>query len=438
MTEYWQHTDLTAKAGGVAAMWAYPVGYVTTVQNLTSPSPPVARVLYVTDWGNGGDIHEIRNEGGTWKPDADLSLLLTNYSGDFQAQIAAVGYQTPDGVARVVFLGLDNWVYEFKLEANGWTVANLSAIAGMTQFPQPGWPTWPPQLPWQEVTPLGIPPWPYYTTPDNHARVVYQASDGHVHELSLHVTDPNSAWIDSDLNALAIAGGWDAPNTYNQPFGYLSGDSIPRVVYNDADSYGVRELRLESSGWICANIGALANAPPGMPIDGGVINSSAYVTPDAIARVVYLGDDGHAHELKLVNDQSPWVHTDLTGQLVTTPNGMLYGCCGSDGIPRVVYGGSDNDLHQFTYQNGSWADENMFQDPAIVVVDPPPGGIAATGWDWLSAYIYQINGIVQIVYTGADQHIHLLSQIPPDEGQRRHKVFSRAVNLRKALARTRS
>jgi hypothetical protein len=395
--------------------------------------------------GQWGDIHEIRNEGstlqgdtwtpGTWMPDADLSLLLTNYSGDFQAFLMANGYQTPDFVPRVVFQGLDNWIHEFKLEANGWTVANLSAIAGMTQFPQHGQPPGSLFL----IQPTSVPS-PYYSMPDDHARVVYRSSDAHVRELSLHVSDPNSAWIDSDLNALAIAGGWNAPNVSgNTPFGYLGGDNVPRVVYNDIDSGGVQELRLQSSGWICANIGALAigNAPPGYGGGGGfVLDTTAYVTPDAIARVVYMGDDGNAHELMLVNDQSPWVHTDLTSKsgAQTTPWTILSGCCGSDGVPRAVYLGQDYHVHQFSHQNGSWSDTDLFS----FVVNASPAFMAATAGEWTVPYAYVFNGFPQIVYNGADQHLHLLTPFVSEYGQVRRMASAGAVKLISALARTRS
>jgi hypothetical protein len=443
MTQYplWLHTDLTEAAGGGVAVpfgWAGCSAYVTNQIDEGATS----RVLYVTDSGYGGDIHEIRNQvgtvqGGSWIPvnwmrDADLSLLLTNYSGGFQAQAQAFGYQTPDGTARVVFIGLDNWIHEFKLEADGWTVANLSAIAGMTQVPQPGQVIGGSLFP---VQPWSVPS-PYFSSPDDHARVVYGATDAHVRELSLHTTNPNSAWIDADLTALAIAGGWDAPDTANKPFGYLGGDSVPRVIYNDLDSGGVQELRLGSSGWICANIGALANAPPsyGGGSGGFVIDTSAYVTPDAIARVVYLGDDGNAHELMLANDRSPWIHTDLTSRsgAQTTPNTMLYGCCGSDNVPRAVYLGLDSHVHQFSYENGNWSDEDLFP----LVFNPPSGGMATTAAFGSVPYAYVFNGLPQIVYIGPDQHLHLLAPfLAYQQVRRMDSVW--AVNLQRAIARTR-
>jgi hypothetical protein len=144
-----------------------------------------------------------------------------------------------------------------------------------------------------------------------------------------------------------------------------------------------------------------------------------------------------AHELMLANDQSPWIHTNLTSDsgTQTTPTSMLYGCCGNDSIPRAVYLGDDNDIHLFSHQNGGWIDEDLFQND--IVIGAPAGGIASTGWGGLIPYMFQVDGIVQIVYTGADQHIHLLSQILPG-AQIRPRRLARIANLRSRLPGTSS
>jgi hypothetical protein len=409
------HTDLTAAAGGVAApFWTWPIGYVTQDPILGS----IARVLYANDYGNGGDIHEIRNQGegnqgGAWMPDADLSLLLNNYSGDFQGQAWAVGYVTPDRVPRVVFVGLDGWIYEFRLQSNGWSVANLSQVAGLV--PPPGW------NPFFQTASL---PWPY-VTPDEVARVVYLATDAHIHELRLTTSDPHATWLDADLTALAIAGGWNAPEASGGPFGYVSGDKIARVIYYD-NSQNIQELRLESSGWINANLFQLANAPPTQGL-----YPTAYVTPDAIGRVLYVGSDSHAHELMLASNQSPWVHTDLTQSAAAKVDAdtTMIGYCGGDGVPRVVYFGTDNHLHQFSYENG-WADEDVFQN----VVNESPAFMAATGYGGSTPNVFAWNGIWQILYTGADQHVHLLSPYMLG-GQIRPLLSMRTLNLARTAKR---
>jgi hypothetical protein len=402
-----------------APNYSIPTSYLT----ITASEGAVRRILYFNDYGNGGDIHEIRNSGGAWKPDADLSLLLSNYSGDFQGFFGAYGYLAPwDDTPRVPFLGLDLWTHEFKLDSNGWTVTNLSQLAGY-EFPPSG-------DVWNPIT-LPFP----YITPDNVARLVYSATlnlnSFHVHELSYDPSNATPEWGYNDLNSIAIAGGWDAPDSNSAPFGYVSGDNIARAVYIDIPNNDVQELRLESletSNWICANLcsPSLANAPPG---NVGT-NPTAYVTPDAIGRVLYVGADQHGHELRLASNQSPWVHTDLTqsSAALTNVNSMLWGYY--DGVPRAVYVGTDNHLHQFSYENGNWTDQDVFEN----VANLPTTAMAATEYGWSSPYVFESSGMWGILYGGTDQHVHLLTPIG-DEGQiRRPLSVVAAAKLRRTLA----
>jgi hypothetical protein len=413
---YW-HDDLTQIAGGVPAPnYTFPTSYLT----VTASEGAVRRILYFNDYGYGGDIHEIRNSGGTWMPDADLSLLLSNYSGDFQGYCGAFPYVAPwDGYPRVPFLGLDLWTYEFKLDSNGWTVTNLSQLAGY-ELPPSGYV-------WQPISP----PFPYIA-PDNITRLIYIATlnwnSFHVHELIYDPSDPTPEWEYNDLNSLAIAGGWDAPDVNGAPFGYISRDNAARVVYIDFNN-NVQELRLENfqtSNWICANLSSpsLGNAPP-----ASGANPTAYVPPDTIGRVLFVGADQHGHELSLASSQSPWVHTDLTqrSSALTNVNSMLWGYY--DGVPRAVYVGTDTHIHQFSNEFGGWSDQDIFAN----VVNLPATAMAATGYWWSSPYVYESDGMWFILYVGTDQHVHLLTPIG-DEEQRRPLSMVAAAKLRRALA----
>jgi hypothetical protein len=90
--------------------------------------------------------------------------------------------------------------------------------------------------------------------------------------------------------------------------------------------------------------------------------------------------------------------------------------------------GTDNHLHQFSYEGGGWNDQDVFQN----VIGESLDFMAATGYGWSVPYVYQFNGIWCILYNGADQHIHQLSSIG-DVGQIRTARSAQALKLRRSL-----
>ena len=72
----------------------------------------------------------------------------------------------------------------------------------------------------------------------------------------------------------------------------------------------IHELRLERTGWIQADLSAIVtDNPPAFPaVNGSAL--FAYVTPDSVPRVVYIGVDYHIHELRL--ERTGWIQADLS------------------------------------------------------------------------------------------------------------------------------
>jgi hypothetical protein len=383
------HIDLTQAAVGPAlpgAIWP-GFGYSTMASNSVS----IPRILYINSYAYDGDVHEIRLDGGQWI-DENLSANAVPFKPHGTA--TAFGYVTAaDLIPRVIFLGqkqaansdLDNDIHELRLEGGNWIHSNLSEIGGAAG----------------QADSVPFP----YNSPNDIPRIVYRGTDHHVHELRLE----SNSWIDVDLTKNAGGNGWPTPNCSCVPFGYVTPDSIPRVIYCDDSypNYNVWELRLQNSEWINVNLCQIADAPPA---DG--VNPTAYVTPDATARVLYLGHDSHAHELLLpVNQSIGWLHTDLTvsakisGTSPPNPNSMLWGYVGPDSVPSVAYVGEDRHVHQFTFVNNQWIDDDLFSE----VINPPLGGLEAGP---LSVAFVNVlaDGNPQIVFNGSDYHIHLLIQ----------------------------
>jgi Common central domain of tyrosinase len=112
------------------------------------------------------------------------------------------------------------------------------------------------------------------------------------------------------------------------------------------------------------------------------------------ARVVYRGTDNQLHELS-VSDQ--WHHFDMTGVPgAVEPAGDPMGY--SDPVvPRVVYRGVDNHLHELAIYpaTGSWGDFDMTGVPGAVEPAGDPMG-------------YVGGGTARVVYRGVDNHLHEL------------------------------
>src|ERR1700756_4182572 len=107
-----------------------------------------------------------------------------------------------------------------------------------------------------------------------------------IYELRLQ-----DSWIQADLAGFIS----DPPATpaAGDPFAYVTPDGVPRIVYRGTDSH-IHELRLQGS-WIQADLADFISDPPAAP---AASDPFAYVTPDGVPRVVYLGTDGRVRELR--------------------------------------------------------------------------------------------------------------------------------------------
>ncbi len=107
----------------------------------------------------------------------------------------------------------------------------------------------------------------------------------------------------------------------------------------------------------------------GPPAPDAAGNPFAYVTLDGIPRIVYRGTDHHVHELRL---QGSWIHADLSA--IVSDGAPAPDAAGdprahvmtTDRIPRVIYRGSDDHIHELRLE-GSW----IHADLSAIVSDPP-------------------------------------------------------------------
>jgi hypothetical protein len=307
----------------------------------------VPRIVYR---GLDYHIHELRLQG-SWLQ-ADLSGAVSNGAPAFPAAGDPIPYVTPDGIPRVVYLGTDAHIHELHLQGS-WIQADLSVIAAPA------------------TNAVGNPS--PYVTPDGVPRVVYQGVDGHVHELRLQ-----GGWVQADLSSI-VTNNAPAAAAAGRPCPYVTPDGVPRVVYRGQDS-DIHEIRLQGS-WLQADLSAVVTNGAPAPAAG---DPFAYVTPDRVPRIVYRGGDGHIHETRL---QGSWLQTDLSaaisvGAPAPTAAGTPFAFVTPDGVPRVLYRGADEDVHELRLQ-GSWMQADLSQvasdAPTVPAVGDPFAYVTADG-----------------------------------------------------------
>lgn len=306
----WKKGDLTDLSGATRAQ-GRPFTYVT--------DGPIPRVLY---WGQDAHIHELRLEGGSWRQ-ADLIEQAGGPPGAAGFPFAYVTRGNGSPIPRVIYRAEDNHVHELRLEGGSWKKADLAQ--------QAGWPLAAQGNPTAGATNMeGL-----YV-----ARVVYRATDNHIHEIRLE----EGSWKKADLSAQA-----GAPDAAGDPFLYITGDGyaqVARIVYRRPDGH-IEELRLEAgSSWQNADLSAMTAAPD------AASDPFAYV-PEGIPRIVFRDTDGHLQELRL--EDGSWKKGDLTALSgASGAEGRPAAYVSDDRVPRVIHRGGNGRIIELRLEDGSW------------------------------------------------------------------------------------
>jgi hypothetical protein len=132
------------------------------------------------------------------------------------------------------------------------------------------------------------------------------------------------------------------------PFPYVTPDGVPGVVYRGTDNH-IHALRRQGV-WFQGDLSnVIVNGAP-VPSAG---NPFAYVTPDGFSRVIYQGQDAHIHEFFRLQGAWPWSQADLSvlsGGPPPPADGHLFAYVTPDGVPRVIYRGVEEDIHELRLQ----------------------------------------------------------------------------------------
>jgi hypothetical protein len=197
-----------------------------------------------------------------------------------------------------------------------------------------------------------------------------------------------------------------SPDAAGAPFAYVTpftaDDATVRVVYTGRGDGHVHELRQTASDWVHADLSQLSQAPPSMP------SPCAYLTPwmanDATARVLYTGTDSDVHELRLT--ARGWVHAPLSRlsqapPAVSAPFAYLTPWMANDATARVLYTGGppfESGVHELRLTARGWVHADI--SPHLAPdADAPPFAIATP-----TARVYYLSN--------TDNHAHMLLLLP--------------------------
>lgn len=227
--------------------------------------------------------------------------------------------------------------------------------------------------------------------PEGHSKqVAYISQDRHIHEV--HVSN-GGTWQHTDLTTLA-----GAPLATSR---FLVGYAFPaggtkQVAYLGPEGH-IHELWVAPGGvWQHANLSTITGAPPAIQITAGYS-----WTAGRSKQIVFVGDDAHLHELS-AEEGRPWRHIDLSA-ITNAPLPSSYSMVGYEWTERcskqLVYVGRDGHLHElFLTSGGAWEHQDL-----SAVTNAPRAFDVMVGYEWRDGRAQQI------AFVSEDSHIHELS-----------------------------
>ena len=240
---------------------------------------------------------------------------------------------------------------------------------------------------------------------DGVSMIVYKGWDRHIHTIYLELVRQGNSWHEhwkwADLTAIT-----GAPDAASEPYGYVRSDGIAAVVYGGYDEYHIHELWLDN-GWHWADLTALSGAP----IADGFRRPMPYVRGDGVNAVAYAAlPSGHLCELRL---EGGWKWADLTALAgAPRPSSGLAAYVRSDGISTINYARTDGHVYDLRLENGwRWAD--------LTALSGAPGeGLIALQ---PSGYV-RSDGINAVLYATAPSQGSLLYELRLDNGWRYYEL----------------
>lgn len=283
-----------------------------------------------------------------------------------------------NGTTHVVYESGNNHIHEMVIGSDEtWRDVDITRVAGG------------PELEGAMMTGYA---WPAGST-QQIAYVSPMSNDGHIHELVMLRDHP---WSYADL-MVQPTGAPPADGFALVGYALKTGGS-KQVVYTAPDGH-IHELAAEVIGmWKHTNLTQVAGAPLA---EGAMLAAFAWEAKKA-RQVVYIGGDGHIHEL-MTQERQPWRHTDLT-MVTKAPlaDGTTLAAYAweTGGTKQVIYTDNYGNIHELAAAaaDDTWSHTDVMSLTGATLVDGPA----------LAAYAWETNRSKQIVYVGTDLHVHEL------------------------------
>lgn len=175
---------------------------------------------------------------------------------------------------------------------------------------------------------------------------VYRDVNGDIQIIQRAAT--SSGWSHTDLSSYWASHGGLFANT-GPISAYRRADGINSMVTLGAGAHAnhILEFSLAYSStttpiWIQSDLSNAAGAGPSAAAAG---SPYGFIRMDAVDAVVYVGTDGHIHELSLA-PAGRWKAQDISGTLPSAVAGSLHAYNRTDQVSSIVYRGADGNIYE--------------------------------------------------------------------------------------------
>ena len=306
--------------------------------------------------------------------------LESSPTGSVVNAVARTPFTQPAGGTGTVYLGADGNVWFFwnstsnSATTSGWHNSSLSGIAGAAAA--------------ASATQLYS-----YIDGSNNQDVFYVGTDGHVHQLWWN-GDP---WKTADLTTATGGANAVAGTLFTRPNGgtgmvYVGTDGNVWFLWNSSGNTAT------TSAWHSASLSGIAGAPAA----ASATQLYSYLDGSNNQVVLYVGTDGHVHELWWNGD--PWKTADLTA-LTGGPNAVAgTAFTRPNGGTGIAYLGTDGNVWYFWNSTNNSATTSGWHNASLTGIAGAPTAASTTElYSFLDGSSNQ-----NVLYVGTDGHVHQL------------------------------